>query len=222
MNRNSIPTPLIVGFLTAESIIYIAFLALDLLGRGSETYGLKYGGILLCLAFALTCALRGGDRLVAPALAFTACADWFLLIRNDHLPLGVALFLCVQALYLLRLRLAGGPLALWLRISLALTLFLALYWLNLATPLNLLAVLYFSQLLSNCILAWKLPSMRRFALGLSLFVGCDVCVGLFNSSLLAPAALSPVSIGMWFFYLPSQVLIALSAPPPKEVPREKK
>lgn len=222
MNQKTIPTWLIAGFLTAEGAIYIAFLTLDLLDRGSETYGLKYGGILLCLAFALLCALRGGDRLVAPALAFTAGADWFLLIQNDHLPLGVALFLCVQTLYLLRLRLAGSPLALWLRTILALALVAALVWLDLATPLNLLAVVYFSQLLSNCILAWRLPSMRRFALGLSLFAGCDICVGLFNSSLLSPAAITPVSIGMWFFYLPSQVLIALSALPPKEVSHESK
>ena len=49
------------------------------------------------------------------------------------------------------------------------------------------------------------------ALGLTLFVGCDACVGLFNA-LPAHSPLYPaVSVGMWLFYLPSQVLIALSA-----------
>ena len=59
---------------------------------------------------------------------------------------------------------------------------------------------------------------RLFALGLALFVGCDVCVGLFNA-LPAPSPLySAASVGMWLFYLPSQALIALSALPEKEAP----
>ena len=82
-----------------------------------------------------------------------------------------------------------------------------------ASPVNLLAAVYFSQLLSNTALSWTLRGApwRRFALGLTLFVGCDACVGLFNA-LPAHSPLYPaVSVGMWLFYLPSQVLIALSA-----------
>ena len=215
MNVKPIPTPLTGAFLALEGLLYAAFLTLDLLGRGGETNGLKYGGILLCLAFTLLCALRGGDRLTAPALALTAAADWFLLVRNDHLMVGVALFLAVQTLYLLRLRRAGAPQALHLRGGLALLAGLALYLLNMATPLNLLAGLYFSQLLSNAILAWTTRE-RLFAAGLTLFVGCDICVGLFNCRLLVPFT----SVGMWLFYLPSQALIALSARPKKEVSHE--
>ena len=87
-----------------------------------------------------------------------------------------------------------------------------------ASPLNLLAGLYFSQLLSNTILAWTRRGRRwrLFALGLTLFVGCDVCVGLFNALPPGSPRYFAVSIGMWLFYLPSQVLIALSALPPKE------
>ena len=99
---------------------------------------------------------------------------------------------------------------------------LGLYGLRLASPLNLLAGLYFSQLLSNTILAWTQNGRRRrvFAAGLTLFVGCDLCVGLFNT-LPESAPLYPaVSVGMWFFYLPSQVLITLSALAEKEAPHE--
>lgn len=215
MRSKSIPTPLTAVFLALEGLLYAAFLTLDLLGRGSETNGLKYVGILLCLAFALLCALRGGDRLTAPALALTAAADWFLLIRNDHLLVGVALFLCVQTLYLLRLRRTGAPPALYLRAGLALLAGVALYQLDMATPLNLLAGLYFSQLVSNTILAWTAKA-RLFAAGLTLFVCCDICVGLFHCGLFLPFA----SVGMWLFYLPSQVLIVLSALPKKEGPHE--
>lgn len=214
MNKR-MPSTLAAAFLPVEGILYAFFLLLDVTGSSDATVPVKYAGILLCLAFALLCAFKGGDRLIPAALALTACADWFLLVRNDCYVLGVALFLCVQTVYFFRLRRGGAPAAWPLRSGLALGLGLAAYAVGLATPLNLLAMLYFSQLLSNTALAWtrKGKGARRFALGLTLFVGCDACVGLFNAlppgSALYPAA----SIGMWLFYLPSQVLIALSALP---------
>lgn len=213
---------LLAGFLAAEAVLYAAFLTLDLLGRGDQTIWLKYAGVLLCLAVVLCSALRGGDRLTAAALFFTAGADAFLLVLNQYYAVGVLLFLCVQTCYLVRLRKAGAPAAPWLRVCLPLLLGLGLYWRHMAVPLNLLAALYFSQLLSNAVLAWTLPGprWRLFALGLTLFVGCDLCVGLFNSGLASPALYRAVSVGMWAFYLPSQVLIALSALPDKEASHE--
>ena len=193
-------------FLALEGALYAAFLTLDLTGRAGQTIPLKYAGVLLCLLYAALCALRGGDRLTPAALALTAAADWFLLVRGDHLVVGVGLFLGVQTLYLLRLRMAGAPRAYWLRTGLPLLMGVIVWQLGLLSPLNLLVCLYFSQLLSNAALAWAVPRQRRFAAGLTLFVGCDVCVGLFNLG--AGHALS--SVGMWLFYLPSQVLIALS------------
>ena len=217
-----IPPAVPAGFLAGSGLIYLAFLALDLTGRGDAAVPVKYGGVLLCLLFALACALRGGDRLVPLALALTAGADWFLLVRNDRYNLGIALFLCVQTVYYLRLRRNGSSAAWPLRAGLALAAGLGLYALRLASPLNLLAALYFSQLLSNTVLAWtrKGRRWRVFSTGLTLFVGCDLCVGLFNT-LPASSPLYPaVSVGMWFFYLPSQVLIALSALTEKESAHE--
>ena len=206
-------------FLVLEGAVYAAFLAMDLAGLGGLSIWPKYAGVLLCVVFACRCALRGGDRLIPFALACTALADLFLLVLNRYYPLGVAIFLVVQTLYLLRLRRDGADSALWLRAGLALILALAVYGLGMLSPLNLLVCLYFSQLLSNTCLAWTVKgrSQRLFALGLTLFVGCDVCVGLFNLSGLVPDALYHFArVGMWLFYLPSQVLIALSAYPRKE------
>lgn len=211
MDRASVPKAVTAVFLAAETALYTAFLALDLSGRSGQTVWLKYGGILLCLLYAGLCTLRGGDRLVFPGLLLTAAADWFLLVREDHLTLGVILFLAVQTLYLIRLRRAGAPAAWHLRAGLALLLGLIAALLNAASPLTLLAMLCFAQLLSNAALAWH----RRkwlFAAGLTLFAGCDVCVGLCNPGYALPAALSGfAAVGMWLFYLPSQVLIVLSA-----------
>lgn len=206
-------------FLAAEGALYTAFLIMDVLSMGNTT-PLKAAAIALCLLFSLTVSLRGGHRLITLAMAFTAAADWFLLVRNDHLMLGVALFLCVQTVYLLHLRLCGGPQAVWLRLGLALLAALALYGLDMASPLNLLAGLYFSQLLSNALLAWTTPN-RRFALGLTLFVGCDICVGLVNSGFLSDTLYPAVFVGMWLFYLPSQVLLVLSALPKEDLYEEK-
>lgn len=213
MSRRVSPA-LLSSFLSVEGAVYACFLVLDLIGQGDQTTFIKYAGILLCLAF----SLLGGDRLVPLALALTAGADWFLLVRNDHYALGVALFLGVQTVYYVRLRRAGADSAWILRSALALGVGLGVYALRMASPVNLLAALYFSQLASNTLLAWRLKGRRwrTFALGLTLFVGCDVCVGLFNA--LPPDAppYFTVSTGMWLFYLPSQVLIALSALPEKE------
>ena len=134
-----------------------------------------------------------------------------MLLRGDRLLLGVGLFLVVQALYALRLYRANARWGWGLRLVLALVFPLALFPLRLVTPLNVLALLYFSQLVSNTLLAWRTPSLRRFAVGLTAFIGCDICVGLFNAIPLPAGAFFLVSVGMWFFYLPSQVLIALSA-----------
>lgn len=205
MNRKIIPNAVTAVFLAVEALLYAAFLSLDFTGRGSQSTWIKYAALLLCLLYALLCALRGGDRLVFFALLFTAGADWFLL-RNVRLILGLCLFLVVQTLYLLRLRRLGAGSSLWLRSMLALALGLAVTALGMLSVLNLLVALYFSQLLSNTILAW---SARRwlFAVGLTLFVCCDVCVGMYNLGILHSFA----AVGMWLFYLPSQVLIVLSA-----------
>ena len=209
-----VPKQLTAVCLGLEAVIYAVFLVLDLGGRGGLSVPIKYGGVLLCLGFSALCALRGGDRLVPIALTLTACADWFLLVRGDCYPLGIALFLGVQTAYLVRLRRAGAGSGPVLRPALALGTGLAVYAAGMASPLNLLAALYFSQLLSNAALAWTLRGTRRrlFALGLTLFVGCDTCVGLFNVLPASSPAYFAVSVGMWLFYLPSQVLIALSGP----------
>lgn len=213
VNRKSV-SAVTAAFLVLEVVLYTFFLTFDLTGRGEYTIWLKYSGILLCLLYALLCALRGGDRLVFPAMLFTTGADWFLLVRNDHLELGLVLFLVVQTIYLIRLRRMGSSSGYWLRCTLALLLGVMVFACNLASVLILLVALYFSQLLSNAILAW---SARKwvFAVGLTLFVCCDICVGLFNLGILYSFA----SVGMWLFYLPSQVLIVLSA---KEAPHEAK
>ena len=177
-----------VWFLGAEAALYAGFLALDLAGTGGGwSLALKYSGIALCLLSAL---LRAGDRegrLVCAALALTLSADFFLLVLDAWYALGVALFCGVQGLYLARLRAMGAGLWLPLRLGLTAAALLAAALLGLLTPLNALALVYFPELVCNAAAALSLGRRgRMFGLGLLLFVGCDVCVGLHNLACLPP------------------------------------
>ena len=202
-------------FLAAEAVLWLTFLALDV--RGGDTVLLKYASIALCLLFSVFQAAGGGERLVAAALAFTLGADTFLLLLNRHYALGIFLFIIVQGLYLLRMARANGGRTLWpLRAVLFLAALIALHALGLLEPVNALALFYFSNFAVNALLSFGLrgPKWRLFSVGLVLFLCCDLCVGAFNQPGLIPAALyGPVQIGMWFFYLPAQVLIVLSGHP---------
>lgn len=200
--------------------LWLVFLFLDLTRMTDSTW-VKFTAICLCAAAALTGAKSRDGRLVALALGFTVGADWFLLVRDDHYTLGVGLFIIVQLLYALRLyRWRGkkpcGPVAV-LRLALVL-LWAALSWVEPTLFPLWCAALYFLNLCLNTVEAWMWkikgpggPLATRFAWGLLLFVGCDVCVGLWNISLFLPPPLAEFSrVGMWLFYLPSQVLIVLS------------
>lgn len=218
-------------FVGTETVLYAAFLLLDLTGGSAGvSTGLKYAGVLLCLAFALS-HLRPGRihaALTAAALAFTVLADLFLLVLNRWYLAGVLSFWVVQGLWLARVRRTGGwplPRCLTVRLALPAAALLALFALHALSPLNAAAAVYFSQLLANAAESRTMvraqPWGWKFHLGLLLFIGCDVCVGLHN--LTAAAGLSlplwlgqAAAVGMWLFYLPSQVLLALSGS--EEVP----
>lgn len=207
-------------FWTAEALLYAAFLTLDLLNVGAGwSKGLKYASILLCFAFARAEAADWDGRLVGTALGFTLAADWFLLVLDRWYLAGVCAFCVVQVLYLARIhRLLGGGLrgTLLLRGLLVLGAEGALVALGLWEPLTAVSALYFIQLAVNALESLRLGRRYAgFALGLWLFIGCDLCVGLRNLSAFLPGAgqgglFAFAQVGMWLFYLPSQVLIASS------------
>lgn len=223
MKPKPIPAALAAVFLAVEGILYVSFLTMDLLGMSQHTIWLKYAGVILCALFSALCATRTDDWFLVQALVFTVCADWFLLVRGENPLAGVLLFWIAQMGYTTRLLRVRVPLRPWLRLGLLLLAEIALFLSGMMTSLlNAAAGVYFSMLVGNAILSWTLTDRRwrRFSLGLTLFICCDICVGLFNSGLLSGTPYRLVSFGMWLFYLPSQVLIALSGLPEKEVPHE--
>lgn len=149
------------AFLLLEGALYLSFLALDLLSPGPLSTALKYAALLLCLLMALAGASRGGDRLVAAALAMTVAADLFLLVLDRWYLLGILLFYGVQVAYMVRICKANGGHALLIpRFLLFSLLLVSLYQLELFTPETAAAALYFSHFLFNALLSLSLRDAR--------------------------------------------------------------
>lgn len=203
-------------FLAVQSIAYLWFLWLDLTQGGTGGNPIKYGCICVCLLFSVLWSTSSRQWLVAGGLLFTLGADTFLLLLDRSYPLGVALFCITQGLYLLRI---GQRLRFRrmfpLRLTVLAAALAAVGAAGLLDGFTALVLLYFTTLLCNAIqsrtVAPQDRAFRLFSAGLALFVCCDLCVGVFNLASGLPGELA--RIGMWFFYLPSQVLITLSALP---------
>ncbi len=210
-----------VIFLCVQAILYGTFLVLDLLETAAGwSTALKYLSILLCFAFVCVQAWEPDVRLVCAALGLTALADLFLLVLGTGYLAGVCVFCGAQALYGLRLaRLRGGEArrTLLLRGALAAAGLAALALLDGLSSLTAVTGVYFALLLSNALESLALGRRTAlFSVGLLLFLCCDLCVGAQNLSLAFPATgpgglYAFTRVGMWLFYLPSQVLITLSA-----------
>lgn len=178
-------------------------------------------------------------------LFFTLISDLLILIL-DYYFYGVLVFILVQQLYCLRLVLLRyeqsdyGVISytkvdkdnpffvygkqLMLQLGFAISVCLALYLAGVVMEgLIIVSVFYFISILSNTVHALRYSCIRKerssqlYALGMLLFLLCDINVGLFNltgfielSDELNSVIYSISSILMWTFYAPSQVMIALS------------
>ena len=204
-------------FLLAELVLYIQILA----PGGSAHY---YPAICLCLAYALTNCCRAEPWLLG-GLACTAGADFFLLICDPIQRLwGMVFFLGTQACYGAKLH-QGGRLK-WLlpvrAVATAGVVAVAFAVLKENTDaLAIVSICYYVNLALNIVGAFaRFREGRLFAIGLVLFLLCDTVVGLQvmgelylpigEDSLLHRILYPNVNLA-WLFYLPSQVLIALSS-----------
>ena len=190
------------SFIITESLIFIAFIVMDLL-KIDSTF-IKYFGIILCFLY----ALYNRKKFQSASMIFTLIADFFLLILNDYYEIGVSSFIIVQFIYLYflgNINSAYFNMFLYIRGYLIIVGSILLYMFKAMSLLNELVLIYFVNLIMNAIYAYVIKN-KTPALGLILFVCCDVCVGLHNIN----AAYSLATFLMWVFYLPSQVLIVLA------------
>ena len=203
-------------FLAVQSAVYIIYLAEDILFPAYDNMKLKYFGIILCAVYAALSVLffrnerEKGSSIILPAILLTLISDYFLIFAENN-PVGVSFFISVQLTYFIYLIVITGKKYALLRIGLMLIAWGAVLITGLSNDLtNVLSAAYFSLLISNVIHA-LIRHRLRFAIGLILFMCCDICVGLYNLDVISSGILYRIiGIGMWAFYLPSQVLIVTS------------
>jgi len=176
---------------------------------------LKFVFVAVCFAIAAVsfffCRNKKDWLWLTLGLLFTVAADYFLVIHNRHLP-GVAVFSFVHMCYILRvLQPKARKLALFIVPFLAGAIFIA--FMNEA--LLVLAGIYAGLFALNIAINIKFCKINKplVLTGLVLFMLCDINVMLFNLprelgvSIYFPWAFTLI----WVFYLPSQLLLAVSA-----------
>lgn len=230
------PVPAAV-FLIIEAIFYTLYLALDLRFRHTLILSdiFKYAGIIVCFLYTCQLSLKHppakGKAMYLVWCAFLVLfSDYCLLFTHHYLP-GILIFAVVQCLYFMY---QAGPRKLplffieALLIAVPAAILLAFIW-GLHSFLIYPAAFYMALLMINVAHAfsqWHQDPCRQhlyFAVGLLLYGLCDLNVGLMNAPgffsdatpaalhvLAAPAVQEMTTYAMWLFYLPAQVLIALS------------
>ena len=188
----------------------------------------KYCGIILCVVFAASACIKDGKSsiIVLCGLIFTCAADYFLLVKNDRYEIGVAAFIVAQIFYFIKIKVdkngakKGVFISLAVRVAVSCALIIVAAVTGIGEPLVYLVAVYAVNFAANIIEAYSAFSVgvknRVFAIGLSLFALCDICVLLFNLGAFIhvgydeQTAIFFVKLS-WVFYLPSQCLISLSS-----------
>lgn len=192
----------------------------------SPAYFYSYISIVLSALFCLIFFEKSFNWLFTQVgLVFTLFADFFLVVLGSHLTAAMLLFTVVQLSYAARLALSVSKKERGIQLVsraclslLAVSLTIIVLGKN-VDALSLISLFYFSNLIANAVFAtWNRRSSPLFAIGLWLFICCDVFVGfgmiggyltLADNPFLTFLAAPPINMA-WVFYLPSQVLISLS------------
>ena len=211
--------------LLVELFLYTFFLYFDFNDINIEISNwLKYVGIIICfLASLIPIFSKNAAKtqyFIPFSLFFTLVSDYFLLINTDKnlYIFGVVIFIIVQLSYFiyietLKKNKTSFLISLIFRIILSSILIIVLSIIRFDL-LSIVSACYFVELLMNFITSLSLIKINKcfliFSIGLLLFIGCDISVGLTNLDLFEGHIKNLVSNLMWIFYLPSQVLISFS------------
>lgn len=211
------------AFIVAE--LCISVMVHKIGGRANDF--ISVGAIALCCLFAVLFFEKSYDYiLVQTALFCTVMADFCLLIllpRNQLL--AMFFFSITQICYFLRIyrsekRLRKPHVILRFSVISVALVMTAVILKDKTDLLSLVSLFYFANLGINVL--WAILDFKKsglFAIGLLLFLLCDVCIGL---SVMSEAYI-PISEESfiyrvihpgfniaWCFYIPAQVLIVLS------------
>jgi len=226
------------SFIILQLVLYIFFLFLDIQGGNYVLSNyIKFTVVALCLLYVFIYGYKNFDSqllFLRLALIFTLISDiQLLLLDNYNYFYGVLTFILAQEFHGIRISILDNSKVRYIKdftvrllyqsltgLAICLLLWVANVQIN---GLLAASVFYFICMLTNTVRSLKLTvrnkerkDIRLLAIGMVLFLLCDINVGLFNLSAFLPVgpvydkiyALS--SILMWTFYAPSQVFISLS------------
>lgn len=206
-------------FLLIELILYILILTTG----GTLLVACSYISIVICFLYALLQISRR-NGLILGGLACTVAADFFLVVCSPIQQLwGMVFFLMAQTLYAIKLHTASRSKKILVARVLLILLAEAAAWIILKNKIDALVVIsvcYYANLIVDIVEAFTLfRGNKLLPIGLVLFLLCDTIIGLQAASgvylaipehsLLYRILFMDFHLS-WFFYLPSQVLIALS------------
>lgn len=225
-----------------QLVLYGSFIRLDIFGLNiALSNRFKFTLVVLCFLHVLISRYRNRSRehsYLIYALLFTVVSDIFILL-SEYYFYGVLTFILVQQLHGIRITELYNreisvdkqtnsyrevPARLLFQVTLAMSVGFILWMININIDALLVAsVFYFISLCTNVVRSLRLSlsypkrrDIKYYAIGLVLFLLCDISVGLFNLSDFLPLShnyqiiYNISSILMWVFYAPSQVLISLS------------
>ena len=210
----------VICFLLAEAILYYFVLT-----AGGDIFTVcAYTGIVLCFLFALLFGVKN-DPLIAAGLTCTVGADFCLVVCSPIQQLwGMIFFLGAQSFYAAKLHLnQKNRTLLLIRIGLvaAIEVIALIILKDKLDALAVVSVCYYANLFMNIVTAFtQWQKNKLLPIGLVAFILCDTVIGL----QVAAGGYLPIAEGSalhdflfmdfnlsWFFYLPSQVMIALSS-----------
>jgi len=189
---------------------------------------IKFAFIAACFAVAVLsffrCNCKKDWAWLVGGLAFTLGADYFLVLQNNHVS-GVAVFLFAHVCYIERamnaMKQKIKPVT--KRLGIVAIALIFLFVLHTGSVVIGLAIGYAVLFVSNLVVNFRhltcretrIPKLNRAltCAGLVLFALCDICVMLFNLPQYFGAyhGLTAVFPLIWVFYLPSQIILAVTA-----------
>lgn len=219
-----------IACITIFCAVELALLVAVLACSGAVVPPLQFSAIALAFAFSLIfISFKDKKFIVQLALLFTVIADIFLvLVEPRNQGLAMTSFSLTQILYFVRLlmneerkkvRLAN-LISRICAIVLVMTVTLIVLG-GKADYVALISMFYFTNLIMNMIFAFiGFKRNPLFAIGLLLFMFCDIFIGLQcaigvyidvdPSSIIYKLAFSPFNWA-WLFYIPSQTLLSISS-----------
>lgn len=201
-------------FLAVEAVLFCGFVACDIAGNGLSSI-LKFIAIALVGAMGLMAGKEKDNRIVTVALLFTVLADVFLVLIGNYY-IGVPIFAIVQVCYAIRFSFLSGKTLVGEILKRVLPAIAFGVIVTLLADFKYgLTAFYGWTFAVNFVHGFELqilkPSKRHliFAIGLTLFACCDLCVGITNlvPSFMTEQMISNAGIATWIFYLPSQIII---------------